>query len=158
MARKGALPVKIKQAICADAVAGLRIKEIAQKHGCHRVTVSKVLARFRKEVPDSILADPEMNYRARLKGKSIKALDSALDCDLDAYKRGGIALQVMKGIGEFQGDQPMTGFIIHLEPGSLDWLKPKLVGSSNTKEAEPTIDIGAARLALPEKSQESETK
>ena len=29
MGRKGAVPVKTKQAICADAVAGLRVKEIA---------------------------------------------------------------------------------------------------------------------------------
>ena len=155
MARKGALPVKIKQAICADAVAGLRIKEIAQKHGCHRVTVSKVLARFRKEVPDSILANPEMNYRARLKGKSIKALDSALDCDLDAYKRGGIALQVMKGIGEFEKDTAV-GFSISFEPGALDWIKPQLVGPISTEEAELAIDQEAPPLALPEKPEEPE--
>jgi hypothetical protein len=115
MARKGALPVKVKQSICADRVAGLRVQEIAEKHRLHRVTVSRVLSRFRRESPDSILADPEGNYRERLKGKSIKALDAALDCDQDNYKRGGIAIQVMKGIGEFQAEQPTQGVVVYLQ-------------------------------------------
>jgi hypothetical protein len=96
MVRKGSLRVQTKQAICADRVAGMKVNEIAERHQVHRVTVSKVLARFRREAPNSVLAGPEGNYRERLKGKSIRVLD----CGEDQYKRGGIAVQVMKGIGE----------------------------------------------------------
>ncbi len=120
MTRKGALPVKTKQAICADAVAGLRVKEIAERHHVHRVTVSKVLARFRREVPNNILADPEGDFKTRLKTKAIVAVESGLDDLTDSYKRGNLGVSVLKGVGVFQDEQP-RGVYIQLGTVPSQW-------------------------------------
>jgi hypothetical protein len=102
VANNRTIPAKIQQAVIADRASGLSTIEIGKKYELHRVTVSRICSGFKKSVPNSELAAPAEDYRTRLKVKSIKALDAALDCGQDNYKRGGIAIQVMKGIGEFQ--------------------------------------------------------
>src|SRR5262249_40382318 len=41
------------------------------------------------------------NWKEELKTAAIAAIYDALKCELDAYKRGGIGIQVLKGVGEF---------------------------------------------------------
>jgi hypothetical protein len=79
----------------------------------HRVAVSRVPSAFRREDPQSASADPVADYRARPKNKSTKAIDAALDCDLDSYMRGSVVIEVMRGLGEFHGgtQQGVTVFL-----------------------------------------------
>jgi hypothetical protein len=44
-------------------------------------------------------------YRNGFKRKSIVAINAALDDRSDNFKRGSLAVNAMKGIGEFNGDQ-----------------------------------------------------
>jgi len=98
----------IEKAVIADRMAGLRTTEIGARYGLHRVTVSRICSRFRREEPRSELASPAADYKLRLKTKAISAVEAGLDDASDNYKRGNLGVVTLKGIGEFQGEQPST--------------------------------------------------
>lgn len=59
-------PVEQQQAIAADYRSGMRIKEIAQKHGVHRVTVRTCLDRAGVEIRPKGLTATQLDEAQRL--------------------------------------------------------------------------------------------
>ena len=119
MAGKTGLAPVVKQSIVADRASGMKIKDIAKKHGLHRITVGKVIKQFKRDAPSSMLANPVGDYKERLKGKPVVAVEDGLECSVDPYKRGGLGVQVLKGIGEFEGEKPLVGIVIQIEGSRL---------------------------------------
>lgn len=78
---------------------GMSVKTIAGKLNRAADTVAKVLQKARKnaeaEAPD---------FKETMKTKAITAVNAGLDEESDAYKRGNLGVQVLKGIGVFIGD------------------------------------------------------
>jgi hypothetical protein len=137
--KTGLAPV-VKQSIVADRVSGMKIKDIAKKHGLHRITVGKVIKQFKRDAPASMLANPVGDYKERLKGKAIGAVENGLECPVDPYKRGGLGVQVLKGIGEFENERPLVGVVINIEGSRLASryrnleVKPEMEEVNNSNE------------------------
>ena len=74
---------------------------------------------FKRDVPASALANPVGDYKERLKGKAVVAVEDGLECSVDPYKRCGLGVQVLKGIGEFEGENPLVGIVIQIEGSRL---------------------------------------
>lgn len=145
------LDTATKNAIIADRLAGLPNEIVGRKYGLHPVSVSRMFGQFKKlTAPKSEIHQTTENWRDRLKQKSIAAIDAGLDPNPDKYKAGNLGVSVMKGIGEFAGEQ-MPGISITFEPGALDWIKPKLVGSGSTDGRQSAMPVADA-TALPEKT------
>src|SRR5215813_6861376 len=95
---------KTQMAIIADRSAGMSCTAIAEKYGVDKATVSRVCKKFRQEVPRAEMSIDLENWKQRLREKAIAGLDDALDADFDPYKRGSIAVQVLKGLGDFAAE------------------------------------------------------
>jgi len=95
---------KTRMAIIADRSAGLSCTAIAEKYGVDKATVSRVCSKFRQEVPKAELSIDLENWKQQLREKAIAAIDAALDAAFDPYKRGSIAVQVLKGLGDFAAE------------------------------------------------------
>jgi len=98
--------VQEKQGIISDASMGLSQAKIAEKWGVSRATVARVLKEFKEVCPQAELSKDLSHYREKLKGKAITAVENGLDCPDDPYKQGNLGVQVLKGLGEFNGDTP----------------------------------------------------
>ena len=61
---------------------------------------------FKGSCPRAELSKDLSHYREKLKGKAITAVENGLDCPDDPYKQGNLGVQVLKGLGEFNGDNP----------------------------------------------------
>ncbi len=106
------LDTATKNAIIADRLAGIPGEMVARKYAVHEASVARIMMQLKKLTDvKSEVHHTTADYRARLKAKSIAAIESGLDPDPDKYKAGNLGVQVMKGIGEFQGDQPAAGGI-----------------------------------------------
>src|SRR5215471_15872802 len=93
-----------KKAIIAAYAGGEGPTSIALRLGFSRQWVSTIVNEFKRQRAGIDDIDV-VNYRSRLKRKSIVAIESGLDCGDDPYKRGNLGATVMKGIGEFGPDQ-----------------------------------------------------
>src|SRR5262249_22669217 len=92
---------KTQMAIIADRSAGMSCTAIAEKYGVDKATVSRVCKKFRQEVPQAEMSIDLENWKQQLREKAIAAIDRALDAVFDPYKQGSIAVQVLKGLGDF---------------------------------------------------------
>src|SRR5262245_52089601 len=111
---KSRISMATKKAVFALRLQGLSNAEIGERLNLHPVTVSKIFSSVKKleaagvvpEEPQAPPTDIEVmrNWKERLTTKSVKALDRALDDGTDNYKAGGLGRDVLKGLGEFQGD------------------------------------------------------
>jgi hypothetical protein len=118
--KRNAIDEPTRKAIIADRIAGFTNSQVAAKYGVHPMTVSKFFRRFQKEAPQAEAAISATDWKQRLKVKSINAIEAGLDCQSDPYKRAGVGLQVMKGIGEFAPDTvPEVAVLLTTIPGEL---------------------------------------
>lgn len=112
------------RAVIDDKLSGMAIPKIAAKHGISTRTVYSYLKAFQNpEAVKSAVESGNYNstagtvqstataYKQRIKEYSIDALEAGLLDPKDNYKRAGIAVQVMRGIGEFQDSAPTTNGI-----------------------------------------------
>src|SRR5262249_32706469 len=116
MAAKGKRPVSIetKQAAFMLRLQGFTNSQIGERLNLHPVTVSRIFTGLKKleaagVVPKEQIKPPTdtevlRGWKERLTTKSIKALDRGLDDESDNYKAGGLGRDVLKGLGELQGD------------------------------------------------------
>jgi hypothetical protein len=94
-----------KLAIVTARAVGVSVNELAKRYDVSRQTISSVLAGLKnakhkdaKEEFDAIV------YRNRLRKKAYEGVEAGLDCSDDQYKRGNLGVQVLKGVGDFNGD------------------------------------------------------
>ena len=88
----------MKRAMVADKALGMTNKEIAEKYGAHRNTVSRVCKEVRETVPNSALS---VGWQEEMAERAKKAVNKGLDCPDDAYKAGSLGATTLKGLGEF---------------------------------------------------------
>jgi hypothetical protein len=146
-----------EQAIVADRASGLSLAEIGEKYHRSRQAVARALARFKQNVPEAVVSQGvAVGYRERLRDKSIRSIERALDSDRDEYKSANVAVSVMKGIGEFNEQQAPTGslslLIASMPPGLLprfaEALEPIEANAINVTP-EPALPTSAAESDAP---------
>lgn len=104
---------------------GIPLKAVSKALGRAQTHISTRLSKELALQSTSVLG----NYKEDLKQKSVESLRVALTRggkDYDRYKAGGLAVQVLKGIGEFK-DEQVQGLTITisnaprgLEPETID--------------------------------------
>lgn len=124
---------------------GLSQQKIAEKYGISRATVARVVKAFKESCPQAELSKDLSHYREKLKGKAITAVESGLDDSSDSYKRANIGVQVLKGIGEFNGETPQANaaynlLIANMPPDIMERLITEGVIGSGLAEGKE-IDI-----------------
>jgi transposase len=90
-----------RMTICMLCGQGLSYDEIGEQVKRSPATVRGVIFQARKAASAAGL---NYDWRADLKEKSVQAIRAALVHDKDPYKAGGIAVQTMKGLGEFENE------------------------------------------------------
>jgi hypothetical protein len=88
-----------KSAIVAAVASGQPKTVIAKQFNVHRNTVTALCKSVRAvDNPANPLRE---DYRESLRTKAAVAVEAGLDCTKDEYKRAGIGVRVLEGIGEF---------------------------------------------------------
>lgn len=100
-------PVHIQQAILADRAIGLSRDVCAEKYGVHVRTVDRIFKAFKaaKEKTNPELGESKEVIVNQFRRKAVKAVNAGLDCTKDAYRRAGIGVKVMEGIGDFKSNE-----------------------------------------------------
>jgi transposase-like protein len=99
-----------KSAIIAAVATGRSKSSVAKQFGVHRNTVSALCKPVQAVTnPANPLAK---DYRETLRTKAVQAVEAGLDCAKDDYKRGGIGVKVLAGLGEFKDTHQVDGEII----------------------------------------------
>jgi hypothetical protein len=142
---KAPVPVRIQKAIISDSTHGMTTIEIGKKYKLHRVSVSRIINKFKREVPQAEICQELRDWKTELKRKSVDVLNHALtrkgNKEFDPYKAASVAIPTLKGIGEFDNEQPGRG--IHVTV-----VMPQGLKLPNEQEALPVVDVPA----LPEKA------
>ena len=96
-----------KKSVIAQRCAGRTNKEVGKSLGLHPITVSKVFNEFKKQAPteDGIDKVDDKNFKRRLAGKAVVALESGLDCTDDKYKAGRLGLETPRGTRHLYDEQ-----------------------------------------------------
>lgn len=97
-----------RTAIVAEVASGKTNAQVAKDFNVHVNTVSILVNRIRKAVPQM---NGPAQWRERVVLKSQDAIDAGVDCNDDPYKRGTLAVAVMRGLGEFAGDHQVNVFV-----------------------------------------------
>jgi DNA-binding CsgD family transcriptional regulator len=88
-----------RESILVLKTKGLTNEEIAEK--THRTvqTVTNVL-----KTAEAKTIDNGLDWRDVMEGKARIAVNAGLDCEDDPYKRGGLGVQTLKGLGTFENE------------------------------------------------------
>ena len=104
--RKPGNPIKTltdeqKQLIFAAVAIGTPKQQVAHNFGIHPGSLSRLLRPVKKAAL-AMESNPFSNHKLRVKAKSYKAVERALDCKDDPYKAGNIGVKSLIGMGEWQ--------------------------------------------------------
>lgn len=118
----------------------LRIKEIAKRLNVAYGTASRYVREFRgleqrtgtalastagrdkiERKAEAKVAKTLVNYQENLRQKAVVAVEAGLDDPADSYKRGGLGVQVLKGLGDFAPDQGAVGVQFLIETCPPEW-------------------------------------
>ena len=96
-----------RQAIIASVASGRSQISVAKDFGVHRNTVHALCVTVKPFVKRP---DPSVStaWRDRMRSKAVVAVEAGLDCPDDAYKRGGLGVQALKGLGDFAPEQAIN--------------------------------------------------
>ena len=133
-----------RAAILVARAAGVPVNELAKRHGVTRQTIHAVLSTLKnsrhadaKEEFDATV------YRSTLRRKSYKAVEAGLDDERDQYKRAGVGVQVLKGVGDFAPDNgrgDINVFVQQVMELPADWQKEYF--NINVTDVEPEQEEG----------------
>lgn len=150
---------KVVRAVIDAKLAGVPTSRIAKQYGISEGTVFNWWKAFKKgeitlescevqpkgplgqKVPTSKLA---IDYKQELKVKSVEAVTAGLDDPSDNYKRAGLGIQVLKGIGEFTEhhspkDNVFNVLVASMPPDLANEIRDRL-----GRDTLPVIDITPA--------------
>lgn len=101
-----ALTPEAEKAIIADKVAGSTNAAIALRYQVSEHTVSRVYRQFISAANRArkLSDEPPEIFHKKIRAKAVTAIESGLVCNKDPYRRAGVGIKVMQGIGEFKGD------------------------------------------------------
>jgi hypothetical protein len=138
---------------------GYSYEEIGEKVSRSANTVRGIVFKAKKE---AIAAGMKLNWREDLKERSIVAVRAGLDHDKDPYKRAGVGIQTLKGLGEFETEGQVhiaqllnsipegqrdryvsldTSDAIEIEGVEVPSPAPDAIPSKDEPEAEPEVEI-----------------
>ena len=108
-----------KRAICAERAGGVGLKDIADRYGVNPSTVWRVCTETQQATDTPALG---ASWRADLRARAVPAITAGLDCPDDPYKRAGIGVQVLKGLGDFAPDSQQVNVTAMLAsaPAGID--------------------------------------
>lgn len=93
------------------------IGKTAERFELNRTTVSNLV----KSVRESRASVLSPNWRENMRPKAVTAVNAGLDHNKDPYKRANIGVQVLKGLGDFRGDQDLNIVtLVTSSPAGLD--------------------------------------
>lgn len=125
------MSIATKKAIFALRLQGLSNAEIGERVNLHPVSVSRIFSHVKKletagVIPEQLEEPPSdvevlRGWKERLTTKSIKALDRGLDDTADNYRAGALGRDVLKGLGELQGDSVNVSIHVLLASVPPEW-------------------------------------
>lgn len=95
-----------KQAILSDITSGMTQESVARKYSVSVRSVGRLFHDLRNAPVPPIVAESNQSRRAKMVDKAYVAVEAGLDCPEDAYKRAGVGVQALKGLGEWDSDAP----------------------------------------------------
>lgn len=106
-----------KQTVCLMSGQGATPADIALKLGRSIVTIQRTIATAQAEA-----RRVGIDWKSIMKDKAVLAVNDALDHREDLYKRGGLGIQALKGLGELEADQSMnlTAILSSVPPDMRD--------------------------------------
>lgn len=131
------IPPATRRAMIVEKANGDSDQIIALRYDVDEASVRKV---WRDWVNATIdvrrLGDenPEI-FKAKIRKKAVNAIENGLDCDRDPYRQGALGVQVMKGIGEFKGDEGNSHVKVNVLIGAVpaEW-KDRYVRIDNSEQ------------------------
>lgn len=107
---RGPIPPEIRKAIIMDRAKGIPSKIIAAKYDVGVGSVRSIWKEFAGTIGTRASdEDDPVRFKSKIRKKAIDAIENGLECDRDPYRRAGVGIKVMEGIGEFKGDQGKNG-------------------------------------------------
>ena len=103
-----------RRTIIAAVASGRSQVSVAKEFGIHRNTVHLLCSTVKR--PSGTLP-----WRDEMRSNAHVAVNSGLKCEDDPYKRAGIGVQVLKGLGDFSPDMAVnvSAAWVHV-PAGLD--------------------------------------
>jgi hypothetical protein len=123
-----------RQQVISAYIIGKSQKTIAADIHISPRSVATIIARYKQDTADQEdgkLRHELEDYKRQLKRLSITALVRALEDGSSTYQCGRIAIDVMRGIGEFAGDQLQVGVQVVLSPPGA--MRADFVSSSDNR-------------------------
>ena len=111
---------------------GLTISKCAAKHGCSTRTINTIKRSLNDSPVKPAVSDSFADWKAEFRESSKKAVLSGLRTDDDPYKRAGIGIQVLKGLGDLLPDQSSSIPIWMLEMPTV--MQERYIGSGSTDQ------------------------
>ncbi len=94
-----------RMAICVLRGKGLSNKEIAEQMHRHEGSIARIL----KEAALAAKAiGINYDWREDVRVKAVDAVRAGLTAEEDPYKRGGLGIQALKGLGDFEADSTVN--------------------------------------------------
>ena len=149
--RRGAyLSETEKTAIQAERLTGRTAVDIAQRFNVNRATVARVCRTIYHAAQASALA-----WREQQASKAIRAVNAGLDAPRDPYKRAGIGVQALKGLGVYAPDtvQQTNVLVASMRDLPADWRDRYVMASSVSDasgvdpEAPPPLPVDLPKSA-----------
>ena len=135
-----------RSAIVAEVASGRTQTDVAKAFGVSSQTVWTLVNAVRKQTDTPALARSQQNWRDSVVAKSQVAIDAGLDHDADPYKRATLGTLVMKGVGEWAGDNQVSVFVTHVSQLPAD-MRSEYVSSDDA------LEIEATPIGLPDHNQ-----
>lgn len=124
-----------KRAIVAAVAVNGSIQDTAQQFGVHRNTVGQLVQEVRDTVVNSEFSG---DWRSKHKNEAVTAVTSGLTCEDDPYKRATIGVSVLKGLGEYQGDNQLNVTVSTMIAAVPAEWREEMIGTPEAEITEPT--------------------
>jgi hypothetical protein len=116
----------VKLGIVADLAGGTAVRTISERYNVAPSTIWRLRTKLQQSNPDCSLSGDatSTNLHRRIMAKSFAALEGALDCAADMYRRGLLGSQVLKESGAFtqfaNANEVELAFIRRISGASAD--------------------------------------
>ena len=95
-------------AIIADYTARTPRSQLASKYKCSTRTIDRVISDLRKAPVQSVVSQDRSEWKSRVTGLSVLAVERALVDESDNYRAASIGQVHLKGVGEYAPDNSLT--------------------------------------------------
>ena len=133
------VPMHVQQGVVADRSAGLKEREVAEKWGIGIRAVSRVWSRFNKTLAkvenQELLKDGKEVMHIRFRKKPVSAVEDALDCRDNLYKRGDLGEKILVGTGDLRSGGVVVNNFNIVAQTPAEW-RSRYIGIEDGEEKE----------------------